>query len=223
MSDEVTYTFEPIAVEGGDPITPSEEQVASLTEFAKTHSLSPEQAQAFAAHELTRQPEVVEKDPVAPESYEFAEVKDEEGKPVDIKATAEEVSAFAKENGLTQKQAQAALDRELKFQAEADVQQKEAVKNLQQDWRAQLSQDSEIGGDKLEASVATSKKALAAFFPDLVGTENEHPFLDHPAVVKGLYNIGKAISEDGDFVSANQGRQNEQDKARQMFPSMNTA
>lgn len=225
MSEEVTYTFEPIAVEGGDPITPSEEQVTDLTEFAKANSMTQEQAQAFAARELTRQPEVVEKDPVAPESYEFKELKDDKGEVIDTKDITEEVAAFAKENGLTQKQAEAQFDRELKLREEADAAQKEAVKELQTEWRAQLSQDSEIGGENLEANVATAKKALETFFPGLKGTEDKHPFLDHPEVVKGLYKIGKAISEDGDFVPAGGAHHTADPNARaaKLFPSMNQA
>ena len=221
MTEGTTYTFEPVTVEGADPITPTEDQVADLTAAATEMGLSQEQAQAFAARELTREPQVIEKDPVAPDAYEFAKIKNEAGEEMDApEDIAKDVAEFAKANGFTQKQAQSVFDRELSLAKEAEEQTTEQVKAMQQEWRDQLSADKDLGGPALEANVAVAKKALGAFFPDLVGSEDKHPFLDHPAVVKGLHKIGTLISDDGDFVPGNANPDPETDRAKTLFPNM---
>jgi hypothetical protein len=169
----------------------------------------------------------------APESYTFAKLKTTtkgaDGKDVVTESDApaeitKEIGDYAKEHGLTQKQAQALLDRELKLIDDASVADKEAQEKglaaLKKKWNDEARVDKEIGGDKFDENLAVGKRALAKFFPGIAKEANSHPFLDHPEVLRGLLNIGKLLSPDGEFVT---GKSNEgpRDPAKVLFPNMN--
>lgn len=200
-----TYTF--AQVDGKDIDAGITKEVS---EFAKANKFTQEQANGFMAHRLG-----LKLAPTVPETYTFAQV---DGKDVDADL-AKDVSAFAKEHGLSQAQAQAFMTRELALTAQAATDNAAAVKSIQETWRAEAKKDSEIGGDQFEANLAVSKKALEKFFPDIAKDANKHPFLDHPQVIKGLVRIGKLISADGDLVTGN-GGSGPVDPAKTLFPSM---
>lgn len=161
-----------------------------------------------------------------PEKYEFAKVKvTVDGKEVeqDVDAAlAAEVSAFAKENKLTQEQAQAYMNRELALANAAQAAQAAEIKNLQTKWREEARAIPEIGGvggADFDKNVAVGKKALETFFPELAKDANTYPFLDHPQVLKGLIAIGKKISADGEFIRG-QGTPPATDASAVFYPSM---
>lgn len=170
-----------------------------------------------------------------PESYTFAKVKQTtkgaDGKevvaevdpPADI---AKEVAEFAKANGYTQAQAQALLDRELKLIADANVADEKAraegLAALKKAWQDATRADKDFAGadgQQFDANMAIAKRALEKFFPDVAKEADKHPFLDHPQVLKGLLNIGKLISPDGEFI-AGRGNDTPRDPAKTLFPNM---
>lgn len=209
----VTYDF------GKD--TPAE-TVAVLTTHAKELGLTAEQAPKYAAHfakQSAAQAEAAKAANAVPETYTFDQV---DGKDLDS-ALVKELSATAKELGLNATQAKAFAKYELGLRAEAGTADKAALDKLavtQKGWREELAKDAEIGGVKLEASKGIFKSALETFFPDIAKNEAGFPFLDHPAVFKGLVAIGKAIGPDGDFVRNPAKGGNAADPASLLYPTM---
>lgn len=191
---EVVYNF-------GEGI--AADVVPVLTEQAKALGLTAEQAPKFAAH-YTAQTKahadaLAKAGSEVPAEYKFEQV---DGKDLDA-ALVKELSATAKELGLNAKQAQAFANYELGLRKAAGTQDAEnaaKLKTVQDGWKAEIAKDPELGGAKLDETKATAKKALEAFFPDVAKNEAGFPFLDHPAVFRGLAKIGKALSEDSDFV-----------------------
>lgn len=52
------------------------------------------------------------------------------------------------------------------------------------------------GGDKLNETLAVCKKAVALGPPELKQLLNDSGFGNHPAIVRFMYTVGKALSED---------------------------
>ena len=128
-----------------------------------------------------------------PEKYDF---KMPEGVEVDAEQ-AEAFSGIAKELGLTQEQAQKIAD----LQASAVQKQIAAHAQTVQGWRDAVTNDKDLGGDKLSASTVVAKKAI-----DLAPPEVQAEFkslLDstgmgnHPVVFKFLHAVGLKVAEDG--------------------------
>jgi len=107
--------------------------------------------------------------------------------------TLAEYHTFAKENGLTQEQAQRGVD--------MVAQMKEAEMNQwveqQKSWVEQAKADTEYGNDKFDESISVAVKARDSF-----GTSEFNEMLDssglgnHPEMIRFLHRVGKAISED---------------------------
>ncbi len=172
-----------------------EATVKQVTEFAKANKMSQAQAKAFLDYQLANPKAVV------PEAYTFAKIK-EGDKEVDVpKEVSDPVAAFAKENGFTQPQAQKLLDRELQLQNEATANYEKQTADMVKTWREDMRKDPVLSAGNFDANLVTAKKALDTFFPGLAANVQDHMFLDHPTVVLGLYNIGKKISEDPNFIS----------------------
>jgi hypothetical protein len=71
------------------------------------------------------------------------------------------------------------------------------VKASHEKWRADTKADAEIGGAKLNESVATAGKAIARFAtPAFKQLLNESGLGDHPEVIRAFYKVGLLISED---------------------------
>lgn len=88
-------------------------------------------------------------------------------------------------------------------------------------WTEAVKADPEIGGDKLNASLATAHKARDAFgTPELVEVLDVYGLGNHPAVVKFFVNAGRAISEDV-LVQGSSGAAPTRNAAQTLFPSMN--
>jgi hypothetical protein len=74
----------------------------------------------------------------------------------------------------------------------------EAFANQVQAWGDEVKADKEIGGDKLAENLAVAKKAVDAFGGDEIRSLLDSTGMgNHPAVVRMMVKIGKAISEDG--------------------------
>lgn len=147
-----------------------------------------------------------------PESYDF---KMPEGVELD-KAAADEFTAIAKELKLDQATAQKVAD----VGAKMAQRQAEAHAKLVETWVEQVKTDKDIGGDKLDQSLAVARKALDKFgTPELRDVLNSTGLGNHPAVIRAFYNAGKAISEDTFVNGAPAGSQT--DPAKRLFPNMN--
>lgn len=125
-----------------------------------------------------------------PIAYDF---KMPEGVELDV-AAADEFKGIAAELKLPAESAQKVVDLYAKLQAK----QAESFANQVQAWGDEVKADKEIGGDKLAENLAVAKKAVDAFGGDEIRSLLDSTGMgNHPAVVRMMVKIGKAISEDG--------------------------
>jgi hypothetical protein len=109
----------------------------------------------------------------------------------------EAASGLFADSGLSQEQAQKFIDLAVsreKAQAEAGLR---AFVDLQTKWVSEVKADPEIGGDKLQAAIASAARAIDHLAVpglrealDLTGAGN------NPAIVKAFARIGQMIAED---------------------------
>lgn len=155
---------------------------------ASAPAANSESAQSQSTSEAQTKPSVV------PDKYDL---KLPEGSTLDPKAL-ESVSAFAKENGLSQEAAQAVLEREhslVKGLQKAQTQEWEATKER---WLKESMSDKELGGDRLKESVEIASRAIKRFDPTGKMTEmlEKSGFGNHPEVIRFMKRIGEAMAED---------------------------
>jgi hypothetical protein len=99
----------------------------------------------------------------APEAYEFAMPEGFElNKEVSV-----EFETYARELNLPQDKAQAVVDMGVKLVQSVAAQQAEAFAQTQKDWRAEVTNDKEIGGAALAENLSYAAKVLDTYAPDL--------------------------------------------------------
>ena len=149
----------------------------------------------------------------APEEYGTFELPDN----FDMnEETLGDYHTFAKENNLTQEQAQRGVD------MVAQMKQAEMTQWVEQQksWVDDAKSDAEFGGDKFEQNIAVAVKARDSF-----GTSEFNEMLDtsglgnHPEMIRFLNRVGKAISEDSVVVGGTSTTGN-QTRESVLYPSM---
>lgn len=138
--------------------------------------------------------------PQTPEKYEL---KLPEKSPLQPKAL-EEIAAFAKENGLSQEQAQGLVKRESEaISRYVDGQKEELSKVNNGAWLQQLESDNEVGGKNIEESGHLAYKAAVHYFGESFVSDIKRMHLNnYPVLFKGLVRLGKTLSNDS-FVQSN--------------------
>lgn len=203
---------------GGDPAAPGATPPASATPPAGA-------APQLGADGKPITPAGDGKPPEAKPDAVVYEFKAPEGMQLD-KTALDEFTAVAKELKLAPEAAQKAVDVAVKMQQrqiEAHTKQVDA-------WAEEVSTGKTAdgkdlpehlrvpGGDKLPETLATCKKAMALGPPELKQLLNDSGFGNHPAIVKFMHTVGKALSEDR-FIPG--GAPNTAgDPALSMYPSM---
>jgi len=130
----------------------------------------------------------------APENYEDFTVP--EGVKLDETTTAAASEVF-KELNLNQEQAQKLTDLVSQKVLRDAKAQKDNFENTKADWEKQSRDDKEIGGDKLEQSVADAKLALQKFgTPELVEVLETFGLGNHPEVIRSFARMGALMKED---------------------------
>lgn len=156
--------------------------------------------------------------PGAPEQY--VDFKMPEGVKLD-EEVANEFKSFAKEKNLPQDEAQKVFDMGAKLVQRIEAQRAEAVNAEFVKWSESSRTDKEFGGEQLQQNLAVAKDALAQFgSPELKQMLNESGFGNHPEMIRLLYKVGKATSEDK-IITGKQGATAEQNLAQRMYPGMN--
>ncbi|WP_341896463.1 hypothetical protein [Sphingobium sp. YR657] len=146
---------------------------------------------------------------VVPEAYELTPP---EGLTIDADLLAEATPIF-KEAGLSNDQAQAILPAAKSLMEKtqnATVQALIDSGNQQRKaWLDAAKADEQIGGNKWDASLASSAKALDALGhpegSDFRKALNETGFGNHPEMIRIFARLGEMVGEDGDFVRADAG------------------
>ena len=179
------------------------EAVTSPTESEASDAVNNEEGQNKSESEVAS----------APEEYGTFELPDN----FDMnEETLGEYHTFAKENNLTQEQAQRGVD------MVAQMKQAEMTQwvDQQKSWVDDAKSDAEFGGDKFEQNIAVAVKARDSF-----GTSEFNEMLDtsglgnHPEMIRFLNRVGKAISEDSVVVGGTSTTGN-QTREAVLYPSM---
>jgi hypothetical protein len=126
------------------------------------------------------------KPPGAPDKYEL---KLPENTLLDKKAL-QRLEAVARENDLTNDEAQAIVNQHSESFANA-------VKEQSEEWRNQVLNDREIGGDDAKRSFALAQRMVEKHGPPELKAELEKfGYGNHPSFVKFCVRLGKAMGED---------------------------
>jgi len=185
------------------------QQAESSSEDAVTTQSSESEAATEGKEEENTEQEVN-----APEQYETFEI------PEDFSFNDETLSdyhEFAKDNNMTQDQAQKGVDMVAKMKQAEMAQWVEQ----QRSWVEEAKSDADYGGDKFDENISVAVKSRDSF-----GTPKFNEMLDqsglgnHPEMIRFLFTVGKAISEDRVVV----GGANASHKTREsvLYPSMST-
>lgn len=156
--------------------------------------------------------------PVVPEKYEFTP-------PEGVTFNTEVLGKFeglAKELKLPQTQAQQVVNLGAELMQRAAAESKATLEATTAQWEAAAKSDSEYGGAKLEASLATGKAAMTAFgTPEFMQFLEDSRLGSNPEMVRFMYRVGMAMSTDK-FVAGSPGAGNAPKTiAQSMYPSMN--
>jgi len=159
-------------------------------------------------------------------SYSFEVPEELKGMPINEEA----LGAFkdvAKELGLSQEQFQKLAEFDLRNAVAADQQATEAWNERVKDWKQSVLKDKDIGGENLADTKVNAKAAIEKFAdPELVALfkspSEQNPeglaIGNHPAVMKFLNRIGKALA-DPEFHGGDEPPQ-DADTLKRMYPSM---
>jgi hypothetical protein len=140
--------------------------------------------------ENTEQSQTVE---VVPEVYEL---KPSEGSPLSA-ARLESIAQYAKEQKLTQAQAQAILEREDSALTDFVNTQNEQFAAQVADWRKQVESDRELGGERLKENAELGKRAMHEIFgPEIGQLLDETGYGNNPVLFKGAVKLAKLLSND---------------------------
>lgn len=144
-------------------------------------------------------PKVEEKKPdgTAPTGEIVYDLKLPEGSPLKPE-NVEAVKAWAKEQGLSVKQAQAQLDRESKAQVDRTAAEQADLDGKRAVWKKATLDHPELGGANLVRTTGRTKAALTRFDKDgsLTKVLETSGLGDLPAVVSYLESIGAALESD---------------------------
>ena len=123
---------------------------------------------------------------VVPEKYDLKLPKDSLLDPVEL----ENVSKYAKANGLTNEEAQDILEGESARMATHVDSQKEK-------WSTEWKNDEEIGGADFQKNVELAKRVVDRFGDESLKSDlNRFGYGNHPGLGRMLVKLGKAMSED---------------------------
>lgn len=140
----------------------------------------------------------VQAQPTIPEKYEFKL----EQSPLD-KSYLESFQTYAKEQKMTQDQAQKLLERESFAVNEYLNKQNAEFEKTQSQWVEAIKQDQEIGGDNFNKNIELAHRALKKYgTPQFIQDLEQSGFGNHPELVRIFARIGKSIGEDS-MISTN--------------------
>jgi hypothetical protein len=183
MAEETTTTLMTAAA-------PSE-GASSTAEAAAGSTSDQQQAPAETTSNAEDQPATTEAAPETAYEFSFAE-----GVEVDPD-TLGSLKELSKELGLTQEQAQKIADLGAAQSQKWVALQEQAITEASAQWVEEVKADKEIGGDRLSENLGIAKRALDRFgTPELTRLLDESRLGNHPELIRAMYRIGKAISDD---------------------------
>lgn len=132
----------------------------------------------------------------APDNYDFKNVEIPEGMQLDEELT-KEFSTVAKEMNLSQTKADKFMTMGVKLAEKIQNKMLNSYNEQINSYATMLNTDPEIGGAKLQQSLADANIAYKQFVPDDAAKLLSDTGLNkHPAIVKVFMNIGKQMKND---------------------------
>jgi len=191
MADETMQTAETARTPAAEPgltpatapgLTPATTEPSVLA-GASTPESTPESAPA---------PEPAPK----PEPVTYTDFRLPEGATIDAAALDQARALFA-QAGLPQDEAQKFVDLAVSREQAAAARGVQAFVDLQNKWVSEIKADPEIGGVRLEASMAQAARAIDRLgVPGLKEALNLTGAGNNPAIVKAFVRLGQMVSED---------------------------
>ncbi len=227
---------DPAAVTPATPVAPASvpATVASAGAAAQTAAAVKPGEAVVAAAPASPAPNLLAETPATKvdEPAKAPEVKAEAPKtdwkltaPEGVTLAAEEVGAieaFAKENGLSQAQAEKVLARDVASRAAADAARETQATTIGETWRQEAEKHPEIGGPKLAAAVENAKRALAQYAtPEERKAIADSPFANNPMFIAIMSRAAAGIrTEDTVLSGGSASKAVELNPAKIMYPHL---
>jgi hypothetical protein len=131
-----------------------------------------------------------------PAPADYSTVKAPDGSKLDPARVAA-LTSWAKDKKLPPEVAQDVLNREHEALASYEASQVAALEKQKETWLADLKNDKEIGGEKLNASVEPARRLIDKFgSPEFKKALDDTGLGNHPELVRFVARIAKAVGED---------------------------
>lgn len=190
----------------------TEVPAVDATKNADGTDKTPEQ---IAADKKTAEDAAKAKPEGAPEKY--TDFTAPEGMTLDTEGVTA-LQTFAKENNLSQANAQKLVDLAVKNAQTNAANQAKQWADARTTWVAEIKADKEVGGANFPASVALAQKAIAQFGSPELNKVMESGYGDNPAMFKFCVAIGKRLGEDK-VVNGTTGSGDVKSVAQQLYAS----
>lgn len=198
------------------------EEMESIADEAPVESIAEEPVEVSETAQDAKEGEQAQTDAPAPDNApegrqdaeKQAEPEDYSFEPTDdFQVPKENLDSFAKackDAKLSKSQAEALLNWHKSFAGDVSKLQAQQQEQQIKAWQSEILQDSEFGGQQWKATVADSRKALAAFDADgsLRKLLRDAHVDYHPAVVRCIARVGRAMGEDKFISSKGRGNAN---------------
>lgn len=206
--DDLGYTI-PAAPESTE-VTPSEEPKTPTpdekTKDDKTGYDKDEDSTGYGKEDETKEPKPEDKKPNEEDKGE-EDKTDEEKAAEEVEANIkkhleelpenfdrERVAAFAKENGMTDKQVEAYVKLEKENHASLVTERAEAIKEQRKAWKGELQGDPEFGGENFDKNVDRVNKVLDKYMPDTKKVLTERGTMLPPYIMRDFLKLDKILN-----------------------------
>jgi len=211
-TDSVTATATPAAPATSSPAATTQ---AAPAQGAGATPQQPPAQPSLLSNDAQKAPEPA-KEPAKPAEIKLTLPKDS----VLQQAQVDKIAAFARERGLSQEVAQAALEMQAAQVKEVVDGHLQGWKDRVAGWEKELQANKEFGGEKLKEFDAGATEVVMKYGGDkMMAFLKESGYSKHPDVAQFLWNIHKAMRPDK-IVAPQAGSTAEKaDLAERLFPS----
>ena len=209
-----------------------------------------EEQETTATAEATAEPAETQESPATSEAGESQPQETQGYEPFEIPEgfsmndeQLSDVTAFAKDLGLDQANAQKAVDKHFEMLAKVRDQGTQAQESMHQEWAASVRSDKEFGGGDLQENISGARKAMNAFsepakdakgkavlhkegpmkgqqMTEIEVLMNESGWGNHPAMIRVFHRINKAMSADSFVTGQIAPPATKKTQAETMYPEM---
>lgn len=169
-----------------------------MTEQATLTTETPAPAETLLStpETVTETPAPVTPEPPAAPEYaatDFTDITAEDVEP----AMFEEYLAQAKESGLSKAQVETQLKKGKELRDRVIQAQFQKVEQTKSEWLKATQNDPEIGGDKINDTLAVAALAMKEVTPEFRQVLNSTGLGNHPELIRVFYKLGLTLKQDG--------------------------